>query len=168
MPDFIEFPEQNTIIAKDQPQYLPIPAYKTDNANGQVIFKVKLKPEELQKLWNETNGEFFISLLTFNQPMQPINIMINSPFVTLYKIEDTTPENLLQIIEAGCKIGNYHIGRDTYIFDVVAIIEGRISIKMLNPSDTTNVLSTRIYTWIELSQVLKSSKHPDQWFYFKS
>lgn len=167
MPDFIEFPEQNTIIAKDQPQYLPIPAYKTDNAQGEVIFKVKFTPEELQQL-NENGGEIFVSLWTFNNPMQPIRAMVKSPFVTLYKIEDTRPESLLHIIEAGCKIGNYHIGRDTYIFDVVAIIEGRISIKMLNPSDTTNVLSTRLYTWIELSQVLKSSKHPDQWFYFKS
>jgi hypothetical protein len=26
--NLIEFPEQNTLVAKDQPQYLPIPAHR--------------------------------------------------------------------------------------------------------------------------------------------
>lgn len=64
----IEFPEQNTVYAKNQPEYIPLPAHKT--TDGKVT-----------SCWNFTWGErlrilfgakLYWSQLTFNQPLQPI------------------------------------------------------------------------------------------------
>lgn len=32
----IEFPEHNVVFAKDQPEYLPLPAHKSNGVTGEV------------------------------------------------------------------------------------------------------------------------------------
>ena len=64
----IEFNEQNTIYAKDQPQYTPLPALK--NAEGDVIMCFELSDEEIKEIV-ETK-KIWLGMKTFNNPLQPI------------------------------------------------------------------------------------------------
>lgn len=75
---FIEFPEMNTIIAKDQPEYLPVPALVVMNEitgkqadNGQIVAMVQFENDEMEELI-KNGGKLYFSLLTFGQPMQPV------------------------------------------------------------------------------------------------
>lgn len=69
----IEFPEQNIIFAKDQPEYIPLPALKQEN--GDVITCWRFSDEEIEKL-RETKT-LYLSVKTFNQPLQPIYFTVN-------------------------------------------------------------------------------------------
>lgn len=73
----IEFPEQNVIFAKDQPEYLPLPAHKT--ADGEVISCWSLTLRERLKVL--LRGQIWWSVLTFNQPLQPQCPFVDKPFV---------------------------------------------------------------------------------------
>lgn len=65
----IEFPEQNVVFAKDQPEYLPLPAFRNDSQQGEVISCWKLSfVERLQILFT---GKLWICLLSFNKPLTP-------------------------------------------------------------------------------------------------
>lgn len=63
----VEFPEQNTVIAKDQPQYQPLPAL-TDGQ--EVISCWELSDEEMQHLMK--TKKIYLSCMTFGQPLQPL------------------------------------------------------------------------------------------------
>lgn len=76
----IDFPGTNVVFGKDQPEYLPLPAYKVPgDPKGAIITKWKLSPEELAKV--QETGEIYLSMLTFNQPMQPV--MLTTDFPTI-------------------------------------------------------------------------------------
>lgn len=62
------FKEANVVYGENQPQYLPLPAHKTEE--GQAIFCFELDEEERKQI--AETGELWVSLLTFNQPLQPI------------------------------------------------------------------------------------------------
>ena len=65
----IEFPEQNVVYAKDQPEYQPLPAFKNDGPQGEVITCWKLSfMERLRILFK---GEIWLSLMSFNKPLTP-------------------------------------------------------------------------------------------------
>ncbi len=64
----IEFLGQNIIFAKDQPEYQPLPAQRTED--GVVLTFWELTPEERLEVFNE--GKLYIRQLTFNRPLQPI------------------------------------------------------------------------------------------------
>ena len=74
----ISFPEQTVIIAKDQPQYLPIPAYKfPDDPEGRIVCCWKLN-------WYDRFGLLFTGriwhqILTFHLPLQPQLLTIKKP-----------------------------------------------------------------------------------------
>ena len=76
----IEFPEQTIVIAKDQPEYLPMPAYVADDKSTTTIccWKLSIK-ERLQLL---LTGKLWHRMLTFGQPMQPQLLQTYSPFIT--------------------------------------------------------------------------------------
>ena len=59
----IEFEQQNCVYAKEQPEYLPLPAHKTKE--GEVISCWELSLRERLKLL--FTGKMFYSQLTFNQ-----------------------------------------------------------------------------------------------------
>jgi len=74
----INFPEQNTIYAKDQPQYLPLPAHKFKNdPSGEIVccWKLTLK-ERIKVLFS---GKIWHSILTFNNSLQPQKLTIEKP-----------------------------------------------------------------------------------------
>lgn len=58
----------NVVYAKDQPEYQPLPALKTED--GLVITCFELTDEEVEQVVK--NRRFYFSQLTFNQPLQPM------------------------------------------------------------------------------------------------
>jgi hypothetical protein len=71
----IKFEEINTVFAKNQPKYLPLPAYKT--IDGTVISCWKLNLKERLKLLFK--GTIWLKMLTFNKPLQPHALSISCP-----------------------------------------------------------------------------------------
>lgn len=68
--ELIEFPEQTLLIAKDQPQYRPMPAYRQPrDPEGRVICCWQLTWRERLKLL--FTGKIWHHILTFRQPLQP-------------------------------------------------------------------------------------------------
>ena len=77
----IEFPEQTVIIAKDQPEYMPLPAHRVPNdPQGTIVCCWKLTWRDLLKL--AFTRKIWHTVLTFNAPLQPLLLSVNSPFVT--------------------------------------------------------------------------------------
>ena len=56
-----------TIYAKDQPEYTPLPTFRTEKA---VISRWKLTEEERKHIAD--GGDLFICVLNFGMPLQPI------------------------------------------------------------------------------------------------
>jgi hypothetical protein len=71
----IEFPEQTIVWAKNQPPYLPLPAY-TDET--QTITQWKLTWRE--RLTLLLRGRLWLSQLNFGGALQPQKPSVNSPF----------------------------------------------------------------------------------------
>ncbi len=71
----IEFEEQNIVFAKDQPEYQPLPAYRQMGKTGNVVTCWEFSDEEMEVL--KTTKKLWISIYTFNQPLQPILPSIN-------------------------------------------------------------------------------------------
>jgi len=63
----IKFPEQNCTYAENQPEYLPLPAFKDEN--GVVISCWRLSFRERLRILFK--GNIWLSLLTFNKPLTP-------------------------------------------------------------------------------------------------
>ena len=74
----IEFPEQTTIIAKDQPPYTPLPAHRFKNdSRGRIACCWQLT-------WRERfhvllTGKIWHQVLTFNQALQPQLLSTEKP-----------------------------------------------------------------------------------------
>ena len=75
----INFKEANTIIAKDQSEYLPLPAFK--DTEGQVVSCWQFSWQEIIKLI--FRRKLFISQLTFNSPLQPIALDLDNPITII-------------------------------------------------------------------------------------
>lgn len=75
----VEFEEANMVFAKDQPEYLPLPAYiHPMDPHGTVVSCWQMTwRERLRVLWS---GRLYLSVLTFNQPLQPQRPSVESPF----------------------------------------------------------------------------------------
>ncbi len=71
----IKFKECNITYAENQKEYLPLPVLKC--ADGQVLSCWKLSFFERVKII--LTGKVWLNILTFNQPLQPIIMMINKP-----------------------------------------------------------------------------------------
>jgi hypothetical protein len=76
--NLIEFPEQNVVFAKDQPQYLPLPAHRFENSlEGEIVCCWRLSwRERWQLLWR---GVIWHRVLTYREPLQPQMLMVDKP-----------------------------------------------------------------------------------------
>ena len=74
----VTFPEVTTVIAKDQPQYLPLPAHRVANdPQGRIICCWSLSwLERLTLLWR---GVVWHQVLTFNTSLQPQLLTTDKP-----------------------------------------------------------------------------------------
>lgn len=64
-----KYPE--VVYAKDQPEYLPLPAIVS--ANGGALTRWKLSWRE--RLCVLLSGDIYLGVLTFGQPLQPVMLM---------------------------------------------------------------------------------------------
>jgi hypothetical protein len=74
----IDFPETTLVIAKNQPQYLPLPSYRYERDDeGRVVFCWKLTwAERFAVLFG---GLLWHQVLTFNRPLQPTLLSVDKP-----------------------------------------------------------------------------------------
>jgi hypothetical protein len=77
-PELVEFPEQNTVFAKDQPQYRPLPCHRyLGDSRGRIVFCWELGwYDRLRVLFS---GLLWHEVLTFNQPLQPQLMLTTKP-----------------------------------------------------------------------------------------
>jgi hypothetical protein len=72
-----EFPEQTVVIAKDQPEYRPLPAHQHGDNHGRITCCWKLSLRE--RLIVLLTGRLWHSILTFNHPLQPQLLSVEKP-----------------------------------------------------------------------------------------
>jgi len=74
----IDFAEKNCTYAKDQPEYLPLPVYRSPESDGEVWSCWRLSFREKMKVL--FTGKVWLACMTFHKPLQPVRVMIDSPF----------------------------------------------------------------------------------------
>lgn len=74
----IEFPEQTEVIARNQPEYRPLPAHRfVGDHSGRIAFCWSLTWwERLAVLWR---GVLWHEVLTFGRPLQPQLLTVDKP-----------------------------------------------------------------------------------------
>lgn len=66
-----------TIFAKDQPEYIPLPAWRGED--GRVVTRWRLTwKERLRILFF---GNLWLTVLTFNHPLQPVKLETECPLM---------------------------------------------------------------------------------------
>jgi len=71
----INFKGKNVTFAENQPEYLPLPAHKTENGLVTSCWKCSL----LDRIRILLFGRIWVQNLTFNKPLQPQKICIGNP-----------------------------------------------------------------------------------------
>lgn len=66
---------KETIFAKDQPQYQPLPSFRT--AEGIVITRWRFAWQERLRLL--FTGDLWLEQHTFNHPLQPVRMNVHCP-----------------------------------------------------------------------------------------
>lgn len=80
----IKFEGHNVVFAEDQKEYTPLPAFKAEN--GTVVTCWELTHEDFVKLV-ETK-RIYLSVMTFNNPLQPVYLTANIDEVLEYKNDE--------------------------------------------------------------------------------
>jgi hypothetical protein len=75
--ELTEFKEQTVVIAKDQPEYLPLPAHQFNDEQGRIAFCWKVTWRERLKIL--FTGVLWQQVLTFNKPLQPQKLQTEKP-----------------------------------------------------------------------------------------
>ena len=65
----IKFKEVNVTFAENQKEYLPLPAFKNDSPEGEVVSCWKLTFRERFRIL--FTGKLWVSLMSFNKPLTP-------------------------------------------------------------------------------------------------
>ncbi len=73
----IEFEGSNCVFAKDQPEYLPLPAYQSKGIEGEVVSCWRLSWKERIKIL--FGNPIFISVWAFHKPLQPQRPSLDNP-----------------------------------------------------------------------------------------
>jgi hypothetical protein len=71
----IEFKEMNCLLAKDQPQYLQLPAHKSEDGTVTSCWKLTW----LDRLRVCLFGRLWLQQLTFGDPLQPQRPSVEKP-----------------------------------------------------------------------------------------
>ncbi len=80
----ISFKGQSTEIAKNQKEYVTLPALQLDDAEGSVIFCIKMRFWE--RVWLLFTGKLWCSFLMFGKDMTPSEFSVRrSDFFTFEK-----------------------------------------------------------------------------------
>ena len=71
----VKFKEQNCIYAQNQPEYLPLPAHKSEDGIVTTCWKLSW----IERLIVLINGRFWGQFMTFNKPLQPQRPSVRNP-----------------------------------------------------------------------------------------
>ncbi len=71
----LDFPESNTIFAKNQPEYLQLPAHRTNDGVVTTCYELTWK-EKFAILFG---AKLWLQQLTFNKPLQPQRPTLEKP-----------------------------------------------------------------------------------------
>jgi hypothetical protein len=72
----IQFPEATHVFAKNQAEYLQLPAHKTPDGIVTSCYELTLK-ERFAILFG---AKVWLSIMTFNKPLQPQRLTLERPF----------------------------------------------------------------------------------------
>jgi hypothetical protein len=73
----IETEYTNVVYAKDQPEYIPLPAYQ--DTDGTIVTTWELTKEEIEAV--KESGRIYLMVSTFNQPLQPVLLTTTNPII---------------------------------------------------------------------------------------
>lgn len=73
----IKFEGVNVTFGANQPEYLPLPAQRLPGDCGQIVTCWELSPEEIKQV--QRTGKIYLSVLTFNNPLQPVLLTTEKP-----------------------------------------------------------------------------------------
>jgi hypothetical protein len=73
------------VYAADQPEYLPLPAHRDNYGTVTARWHMSWR-ERLRVLFS---GDIWLSILTFNRPLQPHTISATPPEVVAHSIEES-------------------------------------------------------------------------------
>ena len=71
----IKFKECNVTYAENQPEYLPLPAHKSDDGRVTSCWGLSF----FERLRVALTGRIYLQILTFNKPLQPLKMLTNRP-----------------------------------------------------------------------------------------
>lgn len=71
----MDLPE--VVFAKDQPEYLQLPAIVSNDTSGRVTTRWRLGWKERLRLL--FSGNLYVQVLTFHKSLQPIKLMVDCP-----------------------------------------------------------------------------------------
>lgn len=83
----VHFPQQNAVLAEDQPEYLPLPVHIVDELERRFISCWELEGDERAEVFK--TGRIWLQQMTFGNPLQPQLPTVTSPFEEA-RIEDAT------------------------------------------------------------------------------
>lgn len=87
IPD-VDSPE--VVYAKDQPEYLPLPAIKRED--GAILTRWMLTEQEKQQILEQ--GYIYLEVLTFNKPLQPLRLSTEAPAEYVTVAADNWPDTI--------------------------------------------------------------------------
>lgn len=73
----VEFPAQNIVFGKGQKEYLPLPAFKNDGPQGEVVTCWELSKDEIDQIVK--TGRVYLMQMSFHQKLQPIWVGTECP-----------------------------------------------------------------------------------------
>lgn len=65
----------NVVYAENQPEYLKLPAHKTHDGRVTSCWKLSF----IERATVMLTGKIYLQTLTFNQPLQPLKMVIKNP-----------------------------------------------------------------------------------------
>lgn len=74
--EILKFKQCNVTFAKDQDEYLSLPAYRDKYGEVTCCWGLSFR-ERLKVLFT---GKIWLMLLTFNKPLQPMKMFVEYPF----------------------------------------------------------------------------------------
>lgn len=66
------------VIAKDQPQYIPLPAVAIQTPEG-IAVVTRWRPTDEERAQLAAGADIWLSSLTFGGPLQPVRLTIECP-----------------------------------------------------------------------------------------
>lgn len=73
----VQFPEANTVLGRQQPEYEPLPVFRFHDTQGRIVACFRLSEEEIREI--VLTRTLWIQQLTFGRHLQPIALSTLRP-----------------------------------------------------------------------------------------